>query len=180
VTIQSIEVGRLALSKKLAERISRVTGASAEWLLENKSSSPMPPLVRKANTGTFFDSLMSRKRLIGAVDWAFQVIESAEDMQTLELFDEYTSDYLLALMHAFEGLENRSLEKAVSHIKTQLDAVLSPTEEELKQEEAHKTWIREELIARMERRERRASVSRQQGKQPRQPRKGPRRNRPSV
>src|SRR5260221_9475145 len=42
-TIQSIEVGRLKLSKSLAERISMATGADANWLLRNDVSEPMPP-----------------------------------------------------------------------------------------------------------------------------------------
>jgi DNA-binding XRE family transcriptional regulator len=43
-TVQSIEVGRLALSKRLAERIGLITGAPIDWLLENKLDSPIPSL----------------------------------------------------------------------------------------------------------------------------------------
>jgi DNA-binding XRE family transcriptional regulator len=45
-TIKSIEIGRLALSPKLAELIAAVTGADAGWLLRNDSNEPMPELKR--------------------------------------------------------------------------------------------------------------------------------------
>ncbi len=39
-TIQSIEVGRLPLSEKLAETIAFQTGVSLEWLLRNETTAP--------------------------------------------------------------------------------------------------------------------------------------------
>jgi transcriptional regulator with XRE-family HTH domain len=42
VTIQSVEVNRLKLSKSLASRISMETGADLDWLLANDVSVPMP------------------------------------------------------------------------------------------------------------------------------------------
>jgi transcriptional regulator with XRE-family HTH domain len=41
--IQSIETGRLKLSKSLAAKISNATGADYSWLLRNDLSAPMPP-----------------------------------------------------------------------------------------------------------------------------------------
>jgi hypothetical protein len=43
VTIQSVEVNRLKLSKSLAARISLQTGADMDWLLANDVNIPMPP-----------------------------------------------------------------------------------------------------------------------------------------
>jgi DNA-binding XRE family transcriptional regulator len=42
VTIQSVEVNRLKLSKSLAARISLQTGADMDWLLANDVNIPMP------------------------------------------------------------------------------------------------------------------------------------------
>lgn len=39
-TIQSIELGRLAISQKLAQRAALQTGATIAWLLENDTSKP--------------------------------------------------------------------------------------------------------------------------------------------
>ncbi len=51
VTVQSIELGKLALSRRLAERVSLQTGVSLEWLLKGDFKSapisardPQPPL----------------------------------------------------------------------------------------------------------------------------------------
>lgn len=41
-TIQSVELGRLELSQKLAARISERTGVSMEWLLRGKAKRPIP------------------------------------------------------------------------------------------------------------------------------------------
>jgi DNA-binding XRE family transcriptional regulator len=43
-TIRAIEVGKLALSPKLATLIADQTGIDAGWLLRNDLSEPMPPL----------------------------------------------------------------------------------------------------------------------------------------
>jgi DNA-binding XRE family transcriptional regulator len=40
-TIQSVELGRLLLSERLARRISDVTGIAADWLLENNLKAPL-------------------------------------------------------------------------------------------------------------------------------------------
>jgi hypothetical protein len=40
-TVRAIEIGKLRLSKSLAERLSMATGASAEWLLEGNPLAPM-------------------------------------------------------------------------------------------------------------------------------------------
>lgn len=41
-TVQSIELGRLELSTKLAARISERTGVSMEWLMGGKAKEPIP------------------------------------------------------------------------------------------------------------------------------------------
>jgi DNA-binding XRE family transcriptional regulator len=43
-TIQSIEMLRLKLSKRLAARISAATCANVDWLLNNDVNAPMPPI----------------------------------------------------------------------------------------------------------------------------------------
>src|SRR6266404_6857694 len=40
VTVQSIELGKLRLSQKLAKRVALQTGASLQWLLENDYKVP--------------------------------------------------------------------------------------------------------------------------------------------
>jgi transcriptional regulator with XRE-family HTH domain len=45
-TIKAVEIGKLALSDKLAALISDVTGADKKWLLENNLNAPVPALRR--------------------------------------------------------------------------------------------------------------------------------------
>jgi len=47
-TIKAVEIGKLALSEKLATLISDVTGADKKWLLENNLNAPVPALRRSS------------------------------------------------------------------------------------------------------------------------------------
>ena len=128
-TIQSIEVGRLALSKKLAERISLVTGVPAEWLLKNKFDSPMPNLVRPKGEGsTVANPRNARRWLWKPVNVALRVTESI-DVDALPLFYHYTKEYYSNLRRVFsqgQSFETESEEKRVSYIKDQIEALPSP------------------------------------------------------
>lgn len=48
-TIKAVEIGKLALSPRLAALIAAVTGADKDWLLRNDLSDPMPPLMRSSS-----------------------------------------------------------------------------------------------------------------------------------
>jgi DNA-binding XRE family transcriptional regulator len=48
-TIKAVEIGKLALSPRLAALIAAVTGADKDWLLRNNLSDPMPPLMRSSS-----------------------------------------------------------------------------------------------------------------------------------
>jgi transcriptional regulator with XRE-family HTH domain len=122
VSIQSIEVGRLDLSKKLAERISLVTGAPTEWLLENKPGSPMPTLRKKTESRT------SQRHFWSAVILGLRVRDSIDDgdQEALELFDSCTLQYWKELVKAFgERKEIGTYREALDYVKARIDAFLN-------------------------------------------------------
>src|SRR5262249_32561654 len=95
VTIQSIEVGRLALSKNLALRISRATAVPAEWLLANDLKSPLPKLALKplANDA-FLNTRLSRTLLFVSVFEVLKLLEAIQKTHSeelLRLVDHYTA-----------------------------------------------------------------------------------------
>ena len=53
-TIQAIELGKLALSQRLACRIAARTGADTKWLLANNLDRRMPPL-REVQAWSLYD-----------------------------------------------------------------------------------------------------------------------------
>jgi hypothetical protein len=136
-TIQSIEVGRLALSKKLAERISLVTGVPAEWLLKNKFDSPMPSLVRPKGEGsTVANPRNARRWLWKPVNVALRVTELI-DVDALPLFYHYTKEYYFNLLRVYQqgqSFETESEKERLSYIKDQIEAFLHPSEEEIEKE----------------------------------------------
>ena len=102
-SIQSIEVGRLELSQKLAERISLITGAPTEWLLKNSPESPMPDLHKRTGSRT------SQRHFWSTVMLGLRVRDSIadDDQESLERFDYCTLQYRRELVKAF-GNEKKS------------------------------------------------------------------------
>jgi transcriptional regulator with XRE-family HTH domain len=146
-TIQAVELGRLNLSPSLAERISLVTGVPPEYLLENKISAPFPNLIRKkSEPGTFINSFNSRTVLFLAVVRALHAIESAKEMEQLQLVDYYSLKFRGELDKAFGEAEiTGGHEGLADYIQAQLDTYRNPSAEERKRaQEAHehvKTYI---------------------------------------
>jgi hypothetical protein len=136
-TIQSIEVGRLALSKKLAERISLVTGVPEEWLLKNNPDSPMPSLVRPKGEGRIVVNPRNARRwLWKPMNVALRVTESI-DVDALPLFYHYTKEYYFNLLRVFQqgqSFETEPEEERLTYIKNQIEAFLHPSEEEIEKE----------------------------------------------
>jgi DNA-binding XRE family transcriptional regulator len=63
-TIRAIEVGKLALSPKLATLIADQTGADPGWLLRNNLSEPMPPLKKALELDTIEQAYLGSVTLI--------------------------------------------------------------------------------------------------------------------
>jgi hypothetical protein len=146
-TIQSIEVGRLVLSKKLAERISLVTGVSAEWLLKNKLDSPMPSLVRPKGEGsTVANPRNARRWLWKPMNVALRITESIE-VDALPLFYHYTKEYYFNLLRVYQqgqSFETEPEEERLSYIKDQIEAFLHPSEEEIEKEKELDAYLWEQ------------------------------------
>jgi DNA-binding XRE family transcriptional regulator len=161
VTIQSIEVGRLALSQKLAEQISRVTGAPVKWLLANDLKSPIPNLKRSTTPpGKPWTALwLSREILFSAMTRALEVLEWIKQEEALDLFNYYTSTYLSQLEKAFGEEKHSSAD--LDYIDDQIKAHRNKeTEDTEKSITPHADALD-------------ADALRSQKRKPRQPRKAP-------
>jgi DNA-binding XRE family transcriptional regulator len=174
VTIQSIEVNRLRLSEKLAEQISRVTGAPVKWLLANDLKSPIPNLKRNTTPPGNLTPRLSRKVLFMAMTRALHGLEWIEHQEALDLFNYYTTDYLIQLEKAFGKEKRFSID--LDYIEDQIKAFRNDTEEEPKSEETEnaKNYITPHADASDA-----GAFARQEKKKPRQPRKVPHRIRVS-
>jgi hypothetical protein len=146
-TIQSIEAGRLVLSRKLAERINLVTGAPVEWLLKNHLRSEVPNLIRKGTQlGTFVGPDNSRAMVFSAVVRALRTLESIQSNEGLTLFNYYTLEYYAALEKAFGQLSGSGSDlERLNYLKAQIDAFLSPTPEEQKRDEEAARIVKEQI-----------------------------------
>lgn len=122
VTIQSIEAGRLALSGFLAARIERVTGVSAEWLLNNELKSELPPLSR-LYPDAFINQDNTRERLLLTFYQALKSLELQRDIPSLTLFEHYAEQYREQLKKLFGDAhaELKSSEEIFSYLQDALD-----------------------------------------------------------
>jgi len=111
-TIQAIELGKLRLSDKLAERLCLETGVSLEWLLEDDVSKPPVTLGSEPMTkDTFVETRAARARplhvgddvsriqaaYVYAVEWVGVVLLRAAQAKRTDL-------YIYKLMSALQNL----------------------------------------------------------------------------
>jgi transcriptional regulator with XRE-family HTH domain len=108
-TIQSVELGRLALSRGLAERIAKLTGAPIEWLLANDSASPFPSL-RKNGIESFWAGPWTAQLMWMDFDeQIWRILDTLADEQSLALFEHYSFEFLKKLEAAFGPIEKEEL-----------------------------------------------------------------------
>jgi hypothetical protein len=85
---------------------------------------------------------MSQAHLWRAVILALRVLESINDPESLSRFDFYALQYRSELERAFgERKEIGSFEEVLGYVKAQIDAFLSPSEEELKKDKAVNEYV---------------------------------------
>ncbi len=100
-TLQSVESGRLKLSKTLATRISAVTGVGVDWLLKNDlKSAPVAATSFKTYTGeTVYDSYS---------------LETFREAKRLHQTQEWISLHIAEYMFSFYGQMSAILNSAAA------------------------------------------------------------------
>jgi transcriptional regulator with XRE-family HTH domain len=116
-TIQSVEIGRLMLSRGLAGRIAKLTGAPIEWLLANDSASPFPKL-RLGESGiesSWIGPWAAQALWVDFDERIWRILDTLADKQSLALFEHYGFKFLKELEAAFGPIEREELTYAEIH-----------------------------------------------------------------
>jgi DNA-binding XRE family transcriptional regulator len=101
ITIQSIELGKLALSSRLAAQIETLTGFSADYLLRNDVSEEMPKPAETRKVGDRVDRTWMRKVvLIDRFSDLIQIVEATKPGQD-RLLSHHLNECVNRLLAAY-------------------------------------------------------------------------------